>query len=162
MDKIQTAIISVVGLSGALTILIPDAPQAANQQANAPSKSDKTEPAKSQPAEIEEEAEEESEFSDEIPTFGEPSGFGDIPSSGSIGNSDEESEETVLPTVAKSRNPGRSNNSSANSAQTSANRFKEKPNPTEQPQTLSDAGLRNASGGTIAVSQEDIDNAREF
>lgn len=154
----QKNIIWVLGMVGGLAVIVPNlvpSPQgssgAENQAVEASSKS-KSKPS---PASLEEDNTpvddnipvDEAEISDfddsdvDASNFGQPTAFGES------GNEDESatspSKETLSqPSIAKP---------SEDSAP-----------PSERPAALVSAGLENGSGGKINVTQEDIDNAREY
>lgn len=145
MDKIQTAIFSVLGLAGGLALLVPNSvPAPQNGQAENARVSNDAE--RETREDTEEESEDDSDLSgwadEEVPVFGESTGFGGDPTAGFDQDRVEDSEE-----VDEERSYQRSSVES---------------NAGNQPEALTEAGLKNGSGGDISVSAEDLANARKI
>lgn len=158
MDKIQTSILAVLGLSGALAFLVPSAATGPQEAGNEPVEAaDETNGNVAE--EPEQDAESESDDSDwyddsdasdaSAPAFGEPMAIPET--SADYGKSSENrseiSEETddqvedISPSPVDQPPPGEGSPS---------------------PAILSKSGLKNGSGGSIEVTSEQIRDSKSF
>ncbi len=163
MDKIQTSVLAVLGLSGALAFLVPSAATGPQEAGNQPVKpADETKNNVAQ--EPEEDTESESDDSDwyddtdapgaSAPAFGEPVSIPET--SGDYGSSSEKRSE-----ISEEADDDEADDEVADQS----------PEPVGQtppgegspsPAILSKSGLKNGSGGSIEVTGEQIRDSKSF